>query len=528
MISTRENLLSRFIDTDSLLLVLVAAFIWLAAFAGIRPLMLPDEGRYVGVAWEMVSSGNWRVPHIDGMPFFHKPPLFYWLSTLSLNIFGVHEWAARIVSIFAGVITVAGLYLFVRHYRNSQWATMAAVVLATQPYFFAGSQFANLDMLVASLISLTILSGADAVFRLESDRPHRSALARTYALAAFGVLAKGLIGIVLPGGVLFFWLVWRSSWRLSRALLWPTGGLLFLLIALPWFLSMQQAYPGFFDYFVIYHHFQRFTGSNFNNQEPFWFYVPVLILFALPWTPWLGRFVNRTYWKNEASDSLRSLMVIWFLVILVFFSLPSSKLVGYVLPALPPMAYFIAQVLARWLERDPTKARRGYLATLAVAATLCIAVIVGIVVSDKVSAKALATTSRLTFKPDDQVVMVSGYQYDLPFYLRSTKPAWVVLDWSDPKIANSDHWEKELLDAGKFDPSTAHSVLINAPQFTERLCTYRQPEALWIWGSPNPPPTLPWLSALPATVTDGKHAFWRLTRDTIRALPVCAEKPTVG
>lgn len=524
MTTVRATVLSRLVDTRSAPLVMLVAALWLAATAGIRPLMLPDEGRYAGIAWEMLTSGDWLVPRLDGLPFFHKPPLFYWLSTLGLGIFGAHAFAARAASLLAATLAAGGLYLYVRRYRNSQVATMAVVILITQPIFYAGAQFANLDMLVAGLISLTILSGADALLRLEKTLPYRTALARTYSLAALGVLAKGLIGIVLPVGVLFLWLAWRRGWRFLPAMLWPSGCLLFLLIALPWFVWMQHSYPGFFDYFVVYHHFQRFADTGFNNPVGFWFYAPVLLLGGLPWSPWLARVLGKTCRMNAEPSGLRSLMVIWLLLILVFFSLPSSKLVGYILPAITPFAYLIAESFSLWLERDLASATRWYAGTLGVALVVCVALVVAITVADKVSAKPLADIARTALQPQDQLAIIDEYPYDLPFYLRTRQPAWVVSDWSDPEIPRRDNWRKELLDAGKFDPVTRQTVLLTPPQFAEKLCKSGSAE-VWIWGRPLLPEVLPWLKEQPLFGSDERHALWRLAPDALRALPFCSGKP---
>lgn len=527
MTSARSRLLSHFIYSDSALRVILIAVVWLAATTGIRPLKLPDEGRYVGVAWEMVTSGNWLVPLLDGMPFFHKPPLFYWITALSLSVFGAYEWAARIASIIAGVMTVGGLYLFIRCYRNSQVATISAVVLASQPLFFAGSQFANLDMLVASMISLTIISGADAILRRESGRPFRLALGRTFALAALGVLAKGLIGIVIPGGVMFVWIVSRKSWRSMQTLFWPSGYVIFAAIALPWFFWMQYSYPGFFDYFVIYHHFQRFSATGFNNQLPFWFYVPVIFICVLPWSPWVWRIFNKPYWKNAEHGALRRLMAIWLVLVVVFFSLPSSKLIGYIFPALPPFAFFIAESFSIWLESEQTVARRWYARMIGLAVGICIALVIGVTVTEKLSAKPLAITAQPVFASGDQLVMVEEYQYDLPFYLRASTPAWIVSDWANPEIPKKDNWQKELFDAGKFDTVAAQSVLISSAQMAEKICGL-EAGALWVWGRPGHSLTPPWLKNEPVFGTQDKHALWRFTPGEIKKFSFCAEKPTGG
>ena len=133
--------------------LLLALFAGLAATAWVRPLALPDEGRYVGVALEMLWSGDWLVPTLDTLPYFHKPPLFYWLTAASLATFGVNEWAARLPSLLAATGTAFAVYLFVRRWIGESQARLALLVLATTPFFFGGAQFANLDMLVTVCIT---------------------------------------------------------------------------------------------------------------------------------------------------------------------------------------------------------------------------------------------------------------------------------------------------------------------------------------------------------------------------------------
>ena len=130
-------------------LAALALFAWLAFTAWARPLTLPDEGRYIGVAWEMLQSGHWAVPTLDGMPFFHKPPLFYWISAAAMAIFGPHAWAARMPSVLGAALAAWSLWLFMRRWDGEREARRAALILATQPLLFMGGQIANLDMLVA-------------------------------------------------------------------------------------------------------------------------------------------------------------------------------------------------------------------------------------------------------------------------------------------------------------------------------------------------------------------------------------------
>src|SRR5262249_26071909 len=201
-------------------MLLVALFGWLSAAAWLRPLALPDEGRYVGVAWEMLRSGNWLVPTLNTLPYFHKPPLFYWLTAASLALFGLNEWAARLPSLLAATGAAFALFLFARRWLNERYGELSLLILATTPFFFGGAQFANLDMLVAAFIACAILAAADAVLDVEDGHPRRRSLAAAYAFAALGVLAKGLIGVVLPALVMLAWLSYLGRAGMLLRLVW--------------------------------------------------------------------------------------------------------------------------------------------------------------------------------------------------------------------------------------------------------------------------------------------------------------------
>lgn len=240
--------------------VLLVMALWLICSAGWRPFTSPDEGRYGGVAYAMLQSGDWIVPRLNGLPFFHKPPLFYWLGAASMALFGPHEWAARLPSLAGALLAAGSLHLFLRRHASPQISRVCALILCTSPFFYLGAQFANLDMLVAGCISMTVLAAADAVLAREREAPWRTALALAFLGAALGLLAKGLIGLVLPGAVIVVWaLLSRRPGALRLAGWWP-GWLLLLAVAGPWFVAMQLRFPQFFDYFVITQHFRRFAS----------------------------------------------------------------------------------------------------------------------------------------------------------------------------------------------------------------------------------------------------------------------------
>jgi len=203
----------------------------------------------------------------------------------------------------------------------------------------------NLDMLVASCITATLLAAVHAALSHEQGGRWRGALAVAFGCAALGLLAKGLIGVVLPGAVHAIWCLvtrWPQALTLGA---WLPGWIVLLAVAAPWFVGMQRRYPGFFDYFVVTQHFRRFAASGFNNVNPFWFYVPVIFGLTLPWAGWMA--VGAWKRRRDARTTVQRLsdidwlMLVWFVAIVAFFSVLRSKLVGYVLPALPPLARFV-------------------------------------------------------------------------------------------------------------------------------------------------------------------------------------------
>ncbi|MDB5829289.1 MAG: glycosyl transferase family 39 [Variovorax sp.] len=507
-------------DWRRTLISIAVVFLWLAATSGLRRFTAPDEGRYAGVALEMLRTGDWLVPRLDGLPFFHKPPLFYWIGTASMWVFGASEWPARLPSVLGATLAAGVLLVFGRRWADHVSAAVAAVVLVTMPFFYVGAQFANLDMLVAGCISATVLSAAHAALTKEHGGAWRGALAVSFLMAALGVLAKGLIGFVLPGAVFLAWCLVTRRFRAARMLAWWPGWCIFLAIAAPWFIAMQWRYPGFYDYFVVTQHFRRFTAAGFNNAHPFWFYGPVIVGLSLPWILWIrwqavarprgGHAPASTPVLTSANGGLSDLdwlMLVWFIVIVVFFSLPKSKLIGYVLPALPPLAWFIARSLhaatpTRWMTSSKLRWTTG------VAAVICVA---SVIAADRLGSPPgarLYLPAEERVRADDQVVMLDAYYYEIPFYWKLTQTVTVVSDWQDPALLLHDNWRNELSDAGRFEPLSAAATLMNRTDLPRLLCV---PRRTWLIGSSASVLTSPWLvNPRFVLVTHNKEAaVWR-------------------
>lgn len=445
----RERLLRQ----PALPLLLFAA--WLVATAWVRPLALPDEGRYVGVAWGMLNSGDWLVPRLDGLPYFHKPPLFYWITATALSLFGPSEWAARAAPLLGAFAGGTALFLFVRRWRDEATARWTLLALATQPLVFLGGQFANLDMLVAGCIGASVLGFAHAALSDEAGQRSRAGLAAGYLFAALGMLAKGLIGFVLPGMILVAWLLPQRRWRTLLRLAWLPGVLLFLVVAGPWFVAMQQRFAEFFHYFFVVQHFSRFAQGGFNNQQPFWFFPVVLVVLALPWSAWLWKALRLP--QDARGRDLAWLAWTWLAVVLLFFSLPRSKLVGYILPATLPLALLVGDAFMR-LRAQP-RVQGWWRASAGAAVLACFAgVALGTVFAHQ-SARELGRALQPLAGPGERLVFLHAYYFDLPFYARWPGTVEVVEDWDDPALTARDNWRKELADAGLFDPEQARDLL---------------------------------------------------------------------
>lgn len=492
--------------------LLLGSLVWLGIFGWARSLHIPDEGRYVGVAWDMVRFDSTWTPLLNGLPYFHKPPLFYWLNEASFLVFGVHEWAARLPSILISWFTVVALYLFVRRHRGTEVATLSVLALITMPYYYGASQYANLDMLVAGMISLTILAGAEAVSRAVKGEPRASwfAIAAGF-LAAFAVLSKGLIGVVLPGGVLFFWILVTRRWVGFKVLLAPGVWLAFLSIMLPWFALMEFNYPGFLHYFFVYQHFERYLSDSFNQQQPFWFFLPVVFGMSLPWSIW---FIRLGWQRGEitADRSWFWLLGLWIAVIVIFFSIPTSKLIGYTVPVLPALAVLIAEVIVGvWRGGQADRDIRWTAITLTAAAASClIALVVFLFVNDR-SSKPFVQKFQAEMSADDQFVFLDVYPFDMQFYSRDPKPAWVVFNW--PALPAGDTWRNELAEAGEHVPDQAKEVLITNEQLLPRICQNPN-RTYWFVAYPETKASVPFLSSLePSFVTRYRVEMWKLVPD---------------
>jgi 4-amino-4-deoxy-L-arabinose transferase-like glycosyltransferase len=483
-------------------MLLAVACFWLACTGAARPLALPDEGRYVGVAWEMLRSGDWLVPTLDGLPYFQKPPLFYWITAAGLQVLGRHEIAARLAPLLGAMLAAGSMQWFAGIWWSDRGAAKVLLTLVTMPMLFVGAQFANMDMLVAGCITAAIVCLAHTCMLDGSASDRRRYQLVGFAFAGLGVLAKGLIGIVLPLMVLVLWSVSLRRPRQILCLLWVPGWILLVLVAAPWFALMQARFPQFLHYFFVVQHVQRFTQASFNNPQPAWFYPVALAVLCLPWTAWL--LAPRQWQQEPAGSQVRVLMWVWLLSIVLFFSIPHSKLLGYVLPAVPPLAFLVAQ---RW-PSDRAGPRRPLtlaIATMVLAALSCIAVVATAAHLALKSTAPLAAV--LARRGIDDVVFLQAYYFDLPFYADLHGSITVLDDWETHTPLQGDDWHRELSEAASFAPVLGQRLLRPVSSLDHQNC----PGATsWIVGDARLAAKYPLLSTLQPAAEHGGVSVWQL------------------
>ena len=447
----------------------MACWLLLLALAAVRPLALPDEGRYAEISRWMLVSGDWRVPRLNGLPFFHKPPLLHWLQAGFMGVLGVTPWAARLVPALAAGGMLAGLYLATRRLAGERLARTAAWILATSPAFLLAGQYINHDMLVAAWIATALWCFALAFMHPaavtpdgQPARPHAGWARAGFAACALGLLTKGLIGVVLPGAVLFVWLSVTRRWRQVPNLPWVSGLALLTAIAAPWFLLAARDHPGLWNYMFGLQQFGRYTGSGFNNAQPWWFYVVVGSALLAPW-PLLLLYRPRA--AATADDrrlgDLLWLCWAWVGTVLLFFSLPRSKLVGYILPVMPALAVLCAAAWSRLTARRPAWAP-WFSALVALPLVVSVAATFGVARfgSDRLNGEAAAALACLAAPQDPVYLLPPGaYPYDLPFVAQTQRPFIEVQNWPIQRQIAGDSWRRELMDAGDFAPEIAAQVL---------------------------------------------------------------------
>ncbi|MDA2934791.1 glycosyltransferase family 39 protein, partial [Acidobacteria bacterium AH-259-D05] len=310
-----------------------------------------DEPRYARIGEEMNLRGSYLTPTLNFIPWLEKPPLLFWLEAGSFRLFGVHEWSARLPAVTLALVSLLMVALLVFDLKGARVAIFTVLILCTSGLFFVFARAASTDTLLVAMLSAAMVCG------FQATRRGSNLWAGTAGLAlGLAVLAKGPVAVVLFAGVfgLYFLLTQRLQWNVSQIAFLIV---LFSLTAVPWFWEVwEENGYSFIATFWINHHLARFLTDIHHHSQPFWYYLPVLVIGFFPWIFFLGSAFLRTWRRGkhllDPNFRLELFLWLWVGIPFAFFSLSESKLAGYILPVIPPLAVIVAMEWNQWIQGD--------------------------------------------------------------------------------------------------------------------------------------------------------------------------------
>ncbi len=343
------NALKPFIKKDLIWLTLLIS-VFFGFMLGSRPLSAPDEGRYTEIPREMALSQDYVTPRLNGVKYFEKPPLMYWLTSAAIKVAGVNEWTSRFWPALLGLLGCLSVYAFGARFFSRQAGIASALILSSNVLFYAHSRLMILDMGVTFFISLSLFAFLWAT-QVSSKTEQQIALSIFFISAACSTLTKGLIGIAIPGSIILLWVLFSRNYEALKLAFKPWGIALFLLLSGPWHLLAHIRNPEYSEFYFIREHFLRYLTPVHGRTQPLGFFVPI---FLVGWFPWTGLLMwgLRDRWQILKSNPLRLFLIIWAGFIFIFFSLSNSKLIPYLLPVFPPLAVLLGHKIALSWEKN--------------------------------------------------------------------------------------------------------------------------------------------------------------------------------
>jgi 4-amino-4-deoxy-L-arabinose transferase-like glycosyltransferase len=324
------------------------SLVWLATLAS-RPLFNPDEGRYAEIPREMLDGGDWIIPHLNGLDYIEKPPLQYWATAATYRLLGVSEFSARLYTALTALATVVLIGFLGARLWGSGAGWRAAAVLSGMFMFVILGQLMTLDMSLSFWMTASL---AGFLLAQHSGAAQRRWMLFAWVTAALGVLTKGLVAAAIPAAVLVIYSLCARDYTPWRKLQLRWGLPLFLLITVPWHWLAAHRLNDFLQFFFIREHFARFLTPIAERQEPWWFFSWVFLAGTVPWTAPALRVLVSGWRAPRGQFSPTLFLWIWVVFVCVFFSISDSKLMPYILPAMPALAALIGAQALPVLKRD--------------------------------------------------------------------------------------------------------------------------------------------------------------------------------
>src|SRR3989304_1825222 len=338
----------------------IAAFIIFIFFynLGSPGLFDVDEAVYAEATREMIDTGDLITPQYNYTNRYDKPVFFYWLMASAFRVFGVTEFAARFWSAVFGVLLTMMCYYLLRRMGHPKWGVITALVFATSLEVIVLAHASITDMTLAFFIT-------SALFCFFLGYMGRGKVGfgwylGFYLSTALAVLTKGPVGIVLPGAIIFIFLILRGDFiQTLKKMHIVSGVLIFMVVALPWYI-VETWINGweYIDAFFIKHNVTRFTGVVSGHRGAVYYFIPVILIAFFPWSAFLPQILYRYFPRSrkrgavDPEESLTLFSIIWFLVIFIFFSISKTKLPGYIVPLSAPLAIMAGRLWYEYIYPD--------------------------------------------------------------------------------------------------------------------------------------------------------------------------------
>ncbi|ATE77729.1 MULTISPECIES: lipid IV(A) 4-amino-4-deoxy-L-arabinosyltransferase [Pseudomonas] len=329
-----------------LLVVLLLAYL---LPLGTHGLWIPDETRYAQISQDMLLSGNWVSPHFMSLRYFEKPIAGYWMIAIGQALFGDNLFGVRIASVLSTGLSVLLCYLIAHRLWNEPRKSFACALLYMSFAIIAGQAgYANLDPQFTFWVNLSLVA---LWFAFDSTSRGQRLLGWTMLGLACGMgfMTKGFLAWALPVLIALPWVLWQKRWR-ELLTYGPVAIVVAIAVSLPWALAVHAQEPDYWRFFFWHEHIRRFAGDDAQHDAPWWFYLPLLVAFSLPWAALLPSALKQA-WQTRRQANI-AFLLLWLLMPLLFFSLSNGKLPTYIMPCLLPLALLLGHALADRLKLE--------------------------------------------------------------------------------------------------------------------------------------------------------------------------------